>query len=300
MRLLNVKTYTLSYFHDQEVPIYAILSHTWQKEEVLFQQLGPEGSSQPTNLPGWQKIIGCCRTAAEYNVEWVWIDTCCIDRSSSQELSEAIISMYTWYRQARVCLAFLNDFEHRESLGNPGFMSDLESCKWFTRGWTIQELLAPKRVDFYNRDWQKVGGRADLADAIARASGITPDDTLDPISKISIERKLSWLSTRETTRPEDMAYCMMGLCSVSMPVLYGEGKSNALRRLREAVDQTLVLNSYEQDRRTSKMQVLTPWDFYWWFGLWLYFLKFWAIGYSSYIIFRCSIFLAKEMENRFY
>ena len=145
-----------------------------------------------------------------------------------------------------------------------------------------------------------MGGRADLADAIARASEIMPDDTLDPISKISVERKLSWLSKRETTKPEDMAHCMMGICSVSMPVLYGEGKSNALRRLREAVDQTLVLNNYEQDRRLSKMQVLTPWDFNWWFFLWLYFMKFWALGYFSYIIFRCSIFLAKEMENLIY
>src|ERR1700733_1236191 len=106
MRLLNVRTKLLSSFLDKDVPSYAILSHTWNKEEILFQHLGPEGSPQPTNLVGWQKIIGCCRTAAEYNVEWVWIDTCCIDKSSSQELSEAIISMYTWYRQAHVCIAF--------------------------------------------------------------------------------------------------------------------------------------------------------------------------------------------------
>lgn len=179
------------------------------------------------NQAGYAKISGCCALALSSGWEWLWIDTCCIDKTSSAELSEAINSMYQWYRDSQVCYAYLTD-----CFLPSGGMSDADFCqsRWFTRGWTLQELLAPGTVIFYDRDWREIGTKSSLTPQISRITGISSQDMTDPQSA-NIAAKMSWASRRQTSRVEDMAYSLLGIFDLTMPLLYGEG-NNAFKRLQ--------------------------------------------------------------------
>ncbi|KAK3934665.1 heterokaryon incompatibility protein-domain-containing protein, partial [Diplogelasinospora grovesii] len=231
MRLINAITLTMHTFGGRPPP-YAILSHTWGQEEVSFQdfQLGPEHFGR---LRGYAKIEGCCRQARKDGYEWVWVDTCCIDKSSSAELSEAINSMYKWYQGSDVCYVYLADMPRLKwNTEQRNFLT----CRWFTRGWTLQELIAPRHVDFYAEDWSRIGTRLSLAKPIHYRTGI-PVEVLrgKPPSACLACQKMSWAAHRETSRKEDMAYCLMGIFEVNMPLLYGEGGDEAFRRLQEEI-----------------------------------------------------------------
>lgn len=242
MRLLNVLTKNLEEFSDQEIPPYAILSHTWGKHEVIFKDFKKgryKGDSS--------KIEGCCKQAIKDGLGFVWVDTCCIDKSSSTELSEAINSMYAWYRDGAICYAYLNDFHGTVDSNNMDSVVALSKCRWFTRGWTLQELLAPRRVAFYNAEWEFIGAKTseDSDDGGKSAfnaflSAITSipiaclADNNWSIRRTSVAEKMSWASARQTTRVEDMAYSMLGIFGVNMPLLYGE-KVKAFHRLQEAI-----------------------------------------------------------------
>ena len=223
MRLLHTSTLSLHEFFGDQIPSYAILSHTWGDEEVTLQDL--EKASKTRD--GYAKITGCCAIALSNGWQWLWIDTCCIDKTSSAELSEAINSMYRWYRDSEVCYAYLTD-----CYLPMGKISDVEFCKsrWFTRGWTLQELLAPSTVVFYDRDWCEIGTRSSLTPQISIVTGISSQDMADPQSA-SIAAKMSWASKRQTSRVEDMAYSLLGIFDLTMPLLYGEGH-NAFKRLQ--------------------------------------------------------------------
>jgi hypothetical protein len=226
MRPLNTETFTLSEFFGENIPPYAILSHRWEAEEVTFRDLN---DGNDPGLAGFSKILGLCTQARKDSLDWAWIDTCCIDKSSSAELSEAINSMFKWYRNAHVCYAYLSDVvedsESFETRKNQSF----SSSKWFTRGWTLQELLAPKKVQFFNCAWKYKGSR----DGSRRhlLSKITGIENFDGFRYASIAQKMSWMANRQTTRIEDTAYCMLGLFGVYMPLIYGEG-ARAFRRLQ--------------------------------------------------------------------
>lgn len=114
MRLLDTSSFELREFWDNEIPLYAILSHTWEKEEVSFQDMQ---SSRATTKAGYAKILGSCKQATLDGLKYIWIDTCCIDKSSSAELTEAINLMYRWYKNAHVCYAYLSDVSFRWSKG---------------------------------------------------------------------------------------------------------------------------------------------------------------------------------------
>jgi len=157
MRLLNVHTLRLREFNGS-IPLYAILSHTWEVEEVTFNDM--EDLSQASSKKGYSKIMGCCAQAIKDYINWVWIDTCCIDKSSSAELSEAINSMYAWYSRAEVCYTFLADVDPC-AIGE-----EIGESRWFTRGWTLQELLAPVSVEFYGKDWTFLGNKRGLCGII--------------------------------------------------------------------------------------------------------------------------------------
>jgi hypothetical protein len=150
MRLINVNTFELKEFFGADAPHYAILSHRWEKEEVTFQDLL---SGRGKTMLGWKKIEGCCQKASRDQLEWAWVDSRRIDKTSSAELSEAINSMFRWYRDAEVCYVYLSDvsgpLEWKTELN---MMEDFRSSKWFTRGWTLQELLAPDELKFFNKD----------------------------------------------------------------------------------------------------------------------------------------------------
>jgi hypothetical protein len=162
-----------------------------------------------------------------------WIDTCCIDKTSSAELTEAINSMFNWYRDAQICYAYLQDVENDEDPSHPS--STFSRSRWFTRGWTLQELIAPPKLLFLSKDWREIGSRSDLVDVIADITSI--DKFLFEygiLGRYSTAQRMSWASRRKTTRVEDQAYCLLGLFGVNMPLLYGEGQ-RAFVRLQEEI-----------------------------------------------------------------
>lgn len=151
--------------------------------------------------------------------------SCCIDKSSTAELSEAINSMFRWYRTAAICYAYLSDVSH---------LTDLEQSRWFTRGWTLQELLAPKDVRFYSSHWKLLGSKLQMSDRLWEKTGIEPEVLSTGVfDHVSIAMRMSWAAGRKTTRVEDAAYCLMGMFDVNMPLLYGEGKKSFLRLQEE-------------------------------------------------------------------
>jgi len=228
MWLLDTATLKLRHFIT-DIPDYVILSHTWGEGEVSFEDI-----AQPyaKDMVGYSKISQCCTQAVEAGFEWAWVDTCCIDKRSSAELSEAINSMYRWYWNAAICYVFLSDHSDRNG--------DFESSRWFKRGWTLQELLAPDVIEFYDSDWTFLGTKMSLVDGISAATKIDKQCLLDrtTIEHASIAAKFSWASARVTTREEDMAYCLLGLVQVNMPMLYGEGAAAFYRLQLEIIKQT--------------------------------------------------------------
>ncbi|RFU74652.1 het domain-containing [Trichoderma arundinaceum] len=228
MRLLNTETYEITEFFDDSIPEYAILSHTWGLEELTYQDIQSVELARRKKAQGFAKVEGACALANSEGFAYIWIDTCCIDKTSSAELSEAINSMYSWYRRSSICYAYLIDADHC-------FSPEFRGSRWFTRGWTLQELIAPSEVVFYSRRWRLLGRKSLLKGVISEITGIDISVLAgaDP-SLITVARKMSWASRRTTTRVEDTAYCLMGLFSVSMPLIYGEGK-NAFFRLQEEI-----------------------------------------------------------------
>lgn len=222
MRLLHTTSLQFEEFFDTNCPRYVILSHRWQEKEAGFRDL-EIGKEQ--GWPGFVKIEKSCVLAKARGFDWIWIDTCCIDKKSSAELSEAINSMFRWYAEAEECYAYLSDIE---------FLADLAQSTWFTRGWTLQELLAPSNVIFLNCEWKIMGTKKDLLAEISDATHIAVH-YLSNMHKASVATKMSWVSRRKTSRVEDMAYCLLGLFDVNMPLLYGEGRKAFLRLELEIV-----------------------------------------------------------------
>ncbi|KAI8947832.1 HET-domain-containing protein [Xylaria longipes] len=245
MRLIDVQTLKLKeFFHG--LPPYAILSHTWGGEEVTFQEylaaMGPDPKRHAHIMQkaGFSKIVGACKRAKADGLQYLWCDTNCIDKTSSAELSEAINSMYAWYRDSVVCYAYLADVDLgaivRVGQGlsvNPG---PFQESRWFTRGWTLQELLAPKKVVFFDRMWRVFGDRKDLADHISRITRIHIGALHDrnTVPGFSIAQRMSWAADRETSRQEDIAYSLLGIFDINMPLLYGEGPK-AFTRLQQEI-----------------------------------------------------------------
>ena len=166
--------------------------------------------------------------------EHIWIDSTCINKDSSSELSEAINSMYYWYGSAEVCYAFLSDVPE----GDEVFAMDsaFRRSRWFRRGWTLQELIAPESVVFFSRGWTLLGTKITLLEVIHDITKIDGGVLLHTkaLDEASVAQRMSWASTRETTRVEDQAYSLLGVFGINMPTLYGEGEQ-AFRRLQEEI-----------------------------------------------------------------
>ncbi|KAI1359510.1 heterokaryon incompatibility protein-domain-containing protein [Xylaria arbuscula] len=236
-------------FSEELAPKYAILSHTWGKEEVTFQEIQALSGKQSSEvLPetilairakkGFTKVSEAAAVASEQGYSYIWADTCCIDKKSSAELSEAINSMYRWYEQAGICYAYLEDVKPCNSALGDIYCS-LRYSRWFTRGWTLQELIAPEDVRFYGSDWAFLGSKErdeNVRLALEEITGIDIGvlEGVKQLSEISIGERMKWASQRKTTRTEDSAYCLMGLFDVNMPLIYGEGMK-AFIRLQEEI-----------------------------------------------------------------
>lgn len=271
MRLLSRSTdhshIQLTSFNDDDVPQYSILSHTWiEGQEVTYQELmagiGKEKS-------GYAKIQFCVDKAAEDGVQYSWVDTCCIDKSTSDELSTAINSMFRWYQGAVKCYVFLSDVH------TPGevidtqaswttWESEFQRSRWLKRGWTLQELLAPGIVEFFSNEGTRLGDKITLEQEIHQVTKI-PLAALrsqESLSEFSIEERMSWAAQRTTSKKEDKAYCLLGILGVFLPLIYGEGEYHALRRLRKKAekwqaDQSMLLSSKKTTgMNTSRKQNL--------------------------------------------
>ncbi|KAM0715688.1 hypothetical protein Q7P37_009187 [Cladosporium fusiforme] len=260
MRLLNTETLELEEFFNP--PEYAILSHRWGPDEVTYERYLTQ---RDLKGQGYDKIVNCCRFARGRGRKYVWIDTCCIDKRSSAELSEAINSMWEWYESAHECYAHLADVtaplpgtaNASLSFSRIGIFDtkDSHASEWFSRGWTLQELLAPRILIFCADDWQVIGLKEDLG-VLAEVSQITsiPERRLAShfsLTNSCVAEKLSWAARRVTTRDEDIAYCLLGLLGINMPLLYGEGKKAWLRLQQEIIrntdDESIFAWQYGQD-----------------------------------------------------
>ncbi|KAK0129725.1 hypothetical protein ONS96_000285 [Cadophora gregata f. sp. sojae] len=235
MRLLRTTTLELEDFMGIS-PAYAILSHRWQDDEVSFQDMM---NGEAANKAGYSKIKKCCREASKQGLNYAWIDTCCIDKTSSAELTEAINSMYQWYQNAKVCFVYLFDVDDSEvdahCSDDAVDSAHFENSSWWTRGWTLQELIAPSALEFYNSKWNLLGSKHDLTALITTITGIHHKmlQGANP-ETFSVAQRMSWASKRTTTRTEDIAYSLLGIFGVNMPMLYGEGEK-AFIRLQEEI-----------------------------------------------------------------
>jgi hypothetical protein len=226
-----------------DIPPYAILSHRWGKpnDEVSFNDL--ERGLNASHKPGYRKLRRFCELAFQAGLEFAWIDTCCIDKKSSAELSEAINSMFEWYSNSVLCYAYLDDVITEETLANHAMEnSSFRASKWWTRGWTLQELIAPGSVLFVDQNWKPIETRNRLAWLVGEITSIEIEVLRDDYNwrnhRTSVAQKMSWAARRQTTRQEDRAYSLMGLFGVNMPLLYGEGP-RAFIRLQEEIMRTI-------------------------------------------------------------
>ncbi|KAL9610403.1 MAG: hypothetical protein Q9167_004886 [Letrouitia subvulpina] len=288
MRLLNAETLEFREFFDSDVPKYAILSHRWSSDEVTFKDF-KKGVQR--GHEGFTKITLCCKQALRDHYNWVWVDTCCIDKRSSAELTEAINSMYKWYKDAAVCYVYLADVHWEQShyllsgSRRKTVMTHFCGSSWFTRGWTLQELLAPDNIRFYDQTWQYIGTKNNLANEISDTTGIDlywltmnmpSDDQIPRCTKAvdcrahmnawtsgrkqpSVATRMSWASKRQTSRIEDMAYCLLGLFDVNMPLLYGEGRKAFRRLIQEIIRTTDDDSIFAWTSTKHELSVLPDW-----------------------------------------
>ncbi|KAI1342984.1 heterokaryon incompatibility protein-domain-containing protein [Xylariaceae sp. FL0016] len=285
MRLINVKTLELEGFIVDDAPPYAILSHTWGDDEVTYQDW--QDQSKAAEMAGYAKIKAAIEQTIVNELKYLWVDTNCIDKSSSAELSEAINSMFLWYQRAKVCFVYLADIEIAsedavERRAGAYMFESLKASRWFYRGWTLQELLAPKYLEFFSKDWQSIaclnrsrknpsdeaGHLLHLVDDISKITGIRKRYLWDNVSykSASIADRMYWASSRLTFRTEDKAYCLLGIFNINMPLLYGEGR-RAFQRLQEEIikistDQSIFAWEWldpVKKRDNEDLSILAPW-----------------------------------------
>ncbi|KAF1972086.1 HET-domain-containing protein [Bimuria novae-zelandiae CBS 107.79] len=256
IRLLHVVTLELKEFYDPKLyPAYAILSHRWKRRKEGGKLIDLEVSCEQLRdgsgcAEGLEKIRRACEAIREFPVEWIWIDSCCIDKNDAVEHTEAINSMYQWYAESYVCIAYLDDVDAFE---------DVRNSDWFRRGWTLQELIAPERLLFYNTYWQGCGSRNYYDPGLEQHTFQDKSFAISEITRIDVEllrlqdrkkikrkldsipacQKMSWASNRTTTKEEDIAYCLIGIFNI--PHMYlkrGEGKRAFIRLQEEIIKQS--------------------------------------------------------------
>ena len=222
---------------EAETPPYAVLSHRWgrARDEVTIKEFG---QPQTRLKPGYKKIESCCRQALKDGLAYAWVDTCCINKESSAELSEAINSMYRWYRESKACYVYLDDVHNEDYSAST---STFRRSRWFTRGWTLQELIAPSNVAFFDAEWAEIGRKCQpqMAQTISEITGVPQSILLENNDRNRLKNMCSsqiffWMSRRQTSRIEDRAYSLLGLFNISLPILYGEGR-RSFQRLQEEI-----------------------------------------------------------------
>lgn len=244
-----------------KVPRYAILSHTWgpDSDEVTYRDL-MDGTGK--DKIGYMKIQFCAEQSERDGLEHFWVDTCCINKLDPIEVQISINSMFRWYQNATRCYVYLSNTssaggERNGQQPEPAWDSALRGHRWFTRGWTLQELLAPASVEFFTQGGQRLGDKRSLAPEIHEITGIPIQALLDNrLSQFDVEERFKWAEKRETTYKEDWAYCLLGIFGVFMLPNYGEGREYAVRRLRKEIDE--VLERPERPENRPNPSILIP------------------------------------------
>ncbi|PIB00559.1 Vegetative incompatibility protein HET-E-1 [Cercospora beticola] len=261
MRLLNIETFQFTSFRENNRPKYVILSHRWVEDHEVTLQDVQEGKN--THFSGYEKIVQFSGFVKEHmpGIEWLWVDTCCINKDNSAELSESLNLMFDWYHNAEMCIAYLadvsNDIEsqkpdaHQVDGKNSNVEEHFAQSEWFRRGWTLQELLAPPTVIFVDRTWKIIGNKgASTNGSSAKFAGeglesITTEITgipehvlrdYDTCNKFSPNVKMDWMIGRATTRAEDKAYALFGILGIAPGANYGEKYEGAKHRLDMALE----------------------------------------------------------------
>ncbi|KAF2260426.1 TPR-like protein [Lojkania enalia] len=256
MRLLHRNSHGDLTFTDDlhdGIPAYAILSHTWGKdeEEVTFRDM-KDGSGR--GKKGYKKIKFCGEQAARDGLQYFWVDTCCIDKTNNVELTSAINSMYRWYHGAARCYVYLADV-HADQPGESSTWEEaFRKSRWFTRGWTLQELIAPRSVEFFSVEGDWLGYKTSLEPLIHNVTKIPVQALRGSLSEFSVEERITWVDMRITKHGEDMAYCLLGIVNVSLAVIYGEGKAKAIARLKRE----LALQSHISVNEVEARQYRVP------------------------------------------
>ncbi|KAH5617499.1 hypothetical protein HBI23_255480 [Parastagonospora nodorum] len=241
MRLLHFNALgrlILTDFRGKPIPPYAILSHRWSDSEILIEDIS--NGNYKEKGEGYRKLKFCAEQAAQDGLLYFWIDTCCIDRWDNNERSKAINSMFQWYRNATRCYVFLSDVslsDVTKTAASSGWEASFRASAWFTRGWTLQELIAPVSVEFFSREGQRIGDKASLDRLLHDITDIPLAALRNcPLDHFSISERRRWVENRKTSEEEDIVYCLLGVLDVSMPTTYGEGEESALRRMQAEVE----------------------------------------------------------------
>jgi hypothetical protein len=243
MRLLHSDTQgklALTDFHGKTIPPYAILSHRWSDSEILVEDV--LNGTYKEREEGYRKLAFCAKQAAQDKVQYFWIDTCCIDRWNNSERSKAINSMFQWYKNATRCYVFLSDVsvpDATELVQRSDWEASFRASAWFTRGWTLQELIAPVSVEFFSCEGHGLGDKASLGLLLHDITSIPLAALRNcPLDQFSTSERRRWTEKRMTTEEEDVVYCLLGVLGVSMSTTYGEGEESALRRLQVELEVT--------------------------------------------------------------
>lgn len=231
--------FELTSFDDEHSPPYAILSHTWEgDQEVTYDELL---AGTGTRKNGHAKLRFCRERAAADGLEYFWVDTCCINKATSDELTMSINSMFRWYQRANKCYVYLTDVSVPDEVDSAeayriSWEQAFRRSRWFTRGWTLQELLAPASVEFFSREHKRLGSRISLEQEIHEITRI-PIDALRgrKLDEFCVEDRMSWAAGRTTTIKEDKVYCLLGIFRVYLPLIYGEGEDHASQRLKREI-----------------------------------------------------------------
>ncbi|THU88358.1 HET-domain-containing protein [Dendrothele bispora CBS 962.96] len=257
-RLIFTQSGRLADFSGLQTPPYAIISHRWLlNQEVSLQEYRIiQHKPELKKRLGYRKIQEACKKAQD-KYKYIWIDTCCIDQSNRNEVAQNVKSMYSYYRNSEVCYVYLADVQVQEKFSQT--KRALLRSQWFQRGWTLQELVAPREVLFFDSNWKLIGTKDDLSRAIANLTGI-PCSVLEgstPVHDVDIRTRMSWCAGRKTTEPADLAYCLLGILGVVMDPDYTEDVQSAFKRLQKALIHSYpnTFTTFEDGRSIYQMLV---------------------------------------------
>lgn len=238
LRLIGARDLLPIRFSADKAPPYAFISHCWlhPDEEPTLRDLVDNVAYRKA---GFTKLQRAADVALRRGLEYFWIDTCCVDGRIIHEVRQAIKTVALWLTKADICFVYLSDVkavEQRSSLNSNH--ESLRKSKWFTRSWTLVELLVPQRVEFFSDNWTALGDKSTLEKVITEVT-LIPARALQgtiPLKNFPVELIRSWTDHRESHRPEDEAYCLLSLLEIDMTIHYDEGKDLAWGRLNNEIE----------------------------------------------------------------